>query len=181
MKISRNLLVTAFAIAFIVGGGIYGYSYKNTQSPSAQEPLKTAASEALFQSSFNDLSGKKQPLAQWQGNILVVNLWATWCPPCLAEIPEFIQLQKQYGKQGVQFIGIAIDQQSKVKIYADEVGMNYPVLLGEQEGVDLSRRMGNAQGGLPYTVIVDRKGNILATQLGTLSREKLEGIIRLQL
>ena len=109
---------------------------------------------------------------------MVVNFWATWCPPCLAEIPEFIQLQKQYGKQGVQFIGIAIDQKSKVQAYAQEVGMNYPVLLGDLAGIDLARRIGNAQGGLPYTVILDRSGKIVTTQLGALSHEKLEGIIK---
>jgi len=180
MKISRNLRLGAISIAVIAAAG-YLYFHTNTQSPSARVSLKSAAAEALFQSSFNDLSGTKQPLAQWQGKILVVNLWATWCPPCLAEIPEFIQLQKQYGKQGVQFIGIAIDQPGKVKVYAEEAGMNYPVLLGEQEGIDLSRRMGNTQGGLPYTAIIDRNGNIVATQLGALSKEKLENLIRLQL
>ena len=107
-----------------------------------------------------------------------MNFWATWCPPCIAEIPEFIKFQKKYAKQGVQFIGIAIDQKSKVQTFAADVGMNYPVLLGDLAGIDLARRIGNAQGGLPYTVIVDRKGNIVTTQLGTLSHEKLEGIIK---
>ena len=109
---------------------------------------------------------------------MVVNFWATWCPPCIAEIPEFIKLQKKYGKQGVQFIGIAIDQKSKVQSFAAEVGMNYPVLLGDLAGIDLARRIGNVEGGLPYTVIVERSGKIVTTQLGTLSTDKLEGIIK---
>jgi peroxiredoxin len=78
----------------------------------------------------------------------------------------------------VQFVGIAIDQKSKVQAFAEEKGMNYPVLLGDLAGIDLARRIGNKEGGLPYTVIVDRSGKIVTTQLGTLSREKLEEIVK---
>jgi len=140
--------------------------------------IKPGAAEAISTASFYDLEEKVQPLAQWKGKVLVVNFWATWCPPCRAEIPEFIRFQKQYEKQGVQFIGIAIDQKSKVQDYAKEIGMNYPVLLGDLAGIDLARRIGNSEGGLPYTVIVDRKGQIVTTQLGGISFEKLEKTIQ---
>ena len=178
MNIRRSLIVSAVAIAGIIGGGIYLYAPEITLPASARESSRSVAAEAVFQAKFTDLTGKTQPLAQWQGKVLIVNFWATWCPPCLAEIPVFIQMQKKYGKQGVQFVGIAIDQKNKVQSYADEAGMNYPVLLGDLDGIDLARRTGNAQGGLPYTVVIDRSGNIVATQLGKLSHEKLEGIIK---
>ena len=178
MKISKYILIAVIAIAIIIGGGFYAYSQKTAPSPAAKSSIQPGAAAAVAQASFYDLQEKVQPLAQWQGKVMVVNFWATWCPPCLAEIPEFIQLQKQYGKQGVQFIGIAIDQKSKVQAYAQEVGMNYPVLLGDLAGIDFARRIGNAQGGLPYTVILDRSGKIVTTQLGALSHEKLEGIIK---
>jgi thiol-disulfide isomerase/thioredoxin len=178
MKISKNVFIAAIAVAIIVAGGLYAYSKKSAPSLAAANSILPGAAAAISQASFYDLQEKVQPLAQWQGKVMVVNFWATWCPPCIAEIPEFIKIQKQYGKQGVQFIGIAIDQKSKVQAFAKETGMNYPVLLGDLAGIDLARRIGNAQGGLPYTVIVDRKGNIVTTQLGTLSTEKLEGIIK---
>jgi thiol-disulfide isomerase/thioredoxin len=178
MNIRRSLIISAVAIAGIIGGGIYLYPPETTLPASARESSKSVSAEAVFQAEFTDLTGKTQPLAQWQGKVLIVNFWATWCPPCLAEIPVFIQLQKEYGAQGVQFVGIAIDQKSKVQSYADEAGMNYPVLQGDLDGIDLARRTGNAQGGLPYTVIIDRSGNIVTTQLGKLSHEKLEGIIK---
>ena len=178
MKISKKVLIAAIAVAVIAAGGFYAYSKKTAPSPAATNGILPGAAMAVSQASFYDLQEKVQPLAQWQGKVMVVNFWATWCPPCIAEIPEFIKIQKQYGKQGVQFIGIAIDQKSKVQAFATETGMNYPVLLGDLAGIDLARRIGNAQGGLPYTVIVDRKGNIVTTQLGTLSTEKLEGIIK---
>ena len=170
MKISKQTLITVIAGAIIIAGAFYVFLPN-------KKPL-ISANEAIATASFYDLQEKVQPLAQWKGKVLVVNFWATWCPPCLAEIPEFIHLQKKYEKQGVQFIGIAIDQKSKVQTYAKDVGMNYPVLLGDLAGIDLARRIGNPSGGLPYTVIVDRSGNVVATQLGTLSKEKLEGIIK---
>jgi thiol-disulfide isomerase/thioredoxin len=170
MKISKQTLITVIAAATLVAGALYVFLPE-------KKPV-TSATEAIATARFYDLQEKAQALAQWKGKVMVVNFWATWCPPCLAEIPEFIHLQKQYDKQGVQFIGIAIDQKSKVQAYAKEAGMNYPVLLGDLAGIDLARRTGNPQGGLPYTVIVDRNGIVVATQLGTLSREKLEEIIK---
>lgn len=178
MKITKNLFIAAIAVVIIAAGGFYAYSKKTAPSLETANSLQPGAAAAVSQASFYDLQEKVQPLAQWQGKVMVVNFWATWCPPCIAEIPEFIKLQKLYGKQGVQFIGIAIDQKSKVQTFATAVGMNYPVLLGDLAGIDLARRIGNVQGGLPYTVIVDRNGKIVTTQLGTLSTEKLEGIIK---
>jgi thiol-disulfide isomerase/thioredoxin len=170
MKISKPSLLALITAAIILAGALYIFLPD-------KKPV-TSASDAIATASFYDLQEKVQALAQWKGKVMVVNFWATWCPPCLAEIPEFIHLQKQYEKQGVQFVGIAIDQRSKVQAYAKEVGMNYPVLLGDLAGIDLARRTGNPQGGLPYTVIVDRSGKVVATQLGTLSTEQLEGIIK---
>ena len=112
MKISKQTIITAVAVAIIVAGAFYVFLPNKKPVISANEAIATA--------SFYDLQEKVQPLAQWKGKVLVVNFWATWCPPCLAEIPEFIHLQKQYEKQGVQFIGIAIDQKSKVQAYAKD-------------------------------------------------------------
>jgi thiol-disulfide isomerase/thioredoxin len=165
------LLVLSVAVFFT-------FSPKTSSDTTASDSLQPGAAAAISQASFYDLHEKVQPLAQWQGKVMVVNFWATWCPPCIAEIPEFIKFQKQYAKQGVQFVGIAIDQKSKVQAFAEEKGMNYPVLLGDLAGIDLARRIGNKEGGLPYTVIVDRSGKIVTTQLGTLSREKLEEIVK---
>ena len=175
MKLFTKITIATIAIAIV---GMVAFYFYSTKTPSTAGAIPPGAATAIVQASFYDLDEKVQPLAQWKGKVMVVNFWATWCPPCLVEIPEFIQLQKQYGTQGVQFIGIAIDQKSKVQTYAKQVGMNYPVLLGDLAGIDLARRTGNPQGGLPYTVIVDRNGNIAATQLGTISHEKLEGIIK---
>jgi thiol-disulfide isomerase/thioredoxin len=109
---------------------------------------------------------------------MVVNFWATWCPPCRAEMPEFVKLQTKYKTNGLVFVGIAIDQKDKVIAFADEIGVNYPVLLGELGAVELTRNLGNRLGGLPYTVIVDRSGHIVATEMGELSKARLEPVIK---
>lgn len=165
-------------VPFILAAGVYLFGPKETSSDANINSIAPNANSAIATARFYDLEEKIQALEQWKGKVLVVNFWATWCPPCIAEIPEFIKIQKQYAKQGVQFIGIAIDQKSKVQAFAKETKMNYPVLLGDLAGIDLARRIGNTNGGLPYSVIVDRNGNVAATQLGTLSREKLEEIIK---
>ena len=178
MKFFTQASVVGIVLSILFLAGLYIFTPKTSSTASAVVSMKPGAAEAVATASFYDLEEKVQPLAQWKGKVLVVNFWATWCPPCRAEIPEFIRFQKQYEKQGVQFVGIAIDQKSKVQTYAKEIGMNYPVLLGDLAGIDLARRIGNTEGGLPYTVVVDRKGQIITTQLGTISFEKLDTTIK---
>ena len=129
---------------------------------------------ALFAATLSDLDGKAQNFQQWRGKIIVVNFWATWCPPCRVEIPEFIKLQNEYRDKGVVFVGIALDQTEKVRPFVKEAGINYPILLGGADVMALAQAVGNKNGGLPYTVVVDRVGKIVFKKLGTVSYEQLE-------
>jgi thiol-disulfide isomerase/thioredoxin len=133
----------------------------------------------LMAASLPDMEGKSQALAQWRGKLVVVNFWATWCPPCLEEIPGFVRMQEKFGNQGLQFVGIAIDNPAKVREFAAKYRMNYPVLIGEMDAIELGRMAGNERGGLPFTVIVDRKGRLVGTELGGLNEQKLTAIIQL--
>lgn len=136
------------------------------------------AAEAIMSARLADLEGRPQPLSQWRGKVLVVNFWATWCTPCREEIPGFVRLQEKYRSRGVQFVGIAIDQPEKVQAFAREFGMNYPLLLGGIDMVDLSRQAGNRVGALPFTLVFDRHGHIVGRELGGLKEAKLDGIIQ---
>ena len=131
----------------------------------------------LMAASLPDTEGKSQALGQWRGKVLVVNFWATWCEPCLKEIPEFVRMQDKLGNKGLQFVGIAIDNPVKVREFAAKYRMNYPVLVGEMDAIELARGAGNELGGLPFTVIVDRKGRLIRTELGGLDEQKLTAII----
>lgn len=124
-----------------------------------------------------DVTGQQRNVSEWKGKVLVINFWATWCPPCLEEIPHFIKLQDKYGHQGLQFVGIALEGVDEVLGFANEQGINYPLLVGEQEVIKLAGKFGNRIGGLPYTVILDRKGHISFIKQGPLSRSEAEQVI----
>lgn len=155
--------------------GLAGYFSSQWFRSPGQMPEDAA--QVLLSASLPDLRGDSQPLAQWKGKVLVVNFWATWCPPCLKEIPEFIRMQDQLGEKGVQFVGIAIDDRDKVAEFAARMGINYPLLMGELEGIGLARRAGNRLGGLPFTVVIDRRGATAKVELGVLDEHKLRPIL----
>ena len=105
---------------------------------------------------------------------MVLNFWATWCPPCKREIPDFIDLQTAYGLRGVQIVGIALDEPEKVREFALENGMNYPVLLGSD---DVSMKYGGIEG-IPTTFIIDKSGKIVSKFEGFRSRQLFESEIQ---
>lgn len=178
MKKNLSLILFVLIGLLALGGGYYVYQHNRAQSAPAPATANGDAAATLFKAGFKDLAGIRQPLSKWRGKVLVVNFWATWCPPCRTEIPEFIKLQNKYGAQGLQFVGIAIDETAKVQAYADQMGINYPVLVGDLDAVALSAATGNRLGGLPYTLILDRSGKIVATELGGLSTAKLEAKLK---
>ena len=127
----------------------------------------------LMAASIPDLQGRPRSLGEWQGSVLVVNFWATWCPPCLKEIPEFIRMQEKLGHRGLQFVGIAADQPEKVREFAAKYKINYPVLLAEMDIIEIASRAGNKAGGLPFTVIIDREGKWVRSESGALEEQRL--------
>ncbi|MDQ5888151.1 MAG: hypothetical protein RL210_1581 [Pseudomonadota bacterium] len=132
----------------------------------------------IFNVSLPDLDNKPRKLSDWRGKILVVNFWASWCGPCRDEMPEFMQLQKQYRDKGVQFVGIAADNPQAAADFARKLGINYPVLQGEETALDMMPLAGNSFGGLPYTFITNREGKIVATAPGRISKKRLEAALQ---
>ena len=126
---------------------------------------------------LEDVDGKLRTYTEWNGKILVLNYWATWCPPCREETPGFVELQHKYQDQGVQFVGIAIDDVDKVRDFMDTFGVNYPVLMGNLQSVEISREMGNRLEALPFTVIVDRHGYITKRYMRGLTKQDVEDVI----
>ena len=116
-------------------------------------------------------------IKEWDGKLVLINFWATWCPPCIREIPDLIELQTTYGDQGFQIIGVAIDDEEQVRAFAADVGLNYPSLLAGIDGTGLARRFGNGIGALPYSVFIDRKGEISDTIRGELSKKHAKEIM----
>ena len=167
----RWTLVGVAAAAALAAGVYFGMQRMGTALPPAQ------AGAALAGLALPDPSGKEQRLDQWRGKVVVVNFWATWCAPCREEMPEFIKAQQQHGAQGLQFVGIAVDKADKVDEFAKEIGLNYPTLIGGFGAMELSKSLGNNLMALPFTVVLDRKGDVVHTQLGELKPAKLQSII----
>jgi thiol-disulfide isomerase/thioredoxin len=120
-----------------------------------------------------DLAGTAHSAEEWDGKVVVVNFWATWCKPCLREMPDFIDMQNLYAGQGLQFVGIALDDPAKVRDFVDEMGVDYPIHKAEK----VSIAYGNEFGALPYTVVIDRNGVIADAHRGEVAREKVENMI----
>jgi peroxiredoxin len=127
--------------------------------------------------SLPDLDGRLHHPSEWSGKVLVVNFWATWCPPCRKELPMFVQLQDRYKAAGLQFLGIAIDDPAAVREFLARTPVNFPILVSEDQGVAVAQDYGDSIGALPYTAIVDRSGHIVLTKPGELSRQQAEQTI----
>lgn len=123
----------------------------------------------LWQEALSDERGTRQPFSQWSGYLLVVNFWASWCPPCVEELPELQQLQQLFLNKNVQVLGIAIDKAESVAEFRAKTGVSFPLLLADASGLAWSQRLGNQAGGLPYTLIIDQAGRIQYRHAGRIS------------
>ncbi len=128
---------------------------------------------------LNDLEGKKHNLYDWHGKIIMLNFWATWCGPCQVEIPDFIEYQKRYADQGLQIIGVGLDEVRKLRNYVRTVGINYPVLQADPElQYSLLKQWGNSFGVLPFTVIIAKDGHFVFMQQGVFSQETFDARVK---
>jgi len=170
-KAKQGFLFAAVAMVALAAG-LFLRSSDERVTTTVQAPPAGVMSTSLATT-----DGRKAKLDDWKGKVLVVNFWATWCAPCRKEIPEFVRMQTRLGGEGLQFIGIAIDEMDKVQAYAREVGINYPLLVGEIDAVEVSRAFGNEMGALPFTVIIDRTGQVVRTELGGTTEARLAPIV----
>jgi thiol-disulfide isomerase/thioredoxin len=118
--------------------------------------------------SLSDLAGKSTPIGTWTGKSLVINFWATWCAPCRHEIPLLEGLAGEWGGRGVQVIGIAVDHRIEVASYARQLNIEYPILIGEQDALDVASSLGFDSPVFPFTVFTDSRGELVALYVGEL-------------
>lgn len=166
---SKKALIFACVAVAAIAAGLFARQYL----------VRAEAGQPVAQLDFSlpDLAEHTQSVAQWRGKIVIINFWATWCPPCLQEIPEFIKLQAEYQERGLQFVGIAIEEKQPVQDYLQRVHVNYPVLIGGEGAAMLAQQLGNVINTVPFTVIVNQQGQIVHRQLGELSRQKILEVV----
>jgi len=175
------LLIAVFAIAAVAVNFFYRQQLRH--EPQEQSETGTSAGAVLgqFRPDFTlpDALGLSHEVGEWDGRVLIVNFWASWCKPCAREMPAFVELQRQYAEQGVQFVGIALDTPQQVEAFFDGLGLvpNYPSLIGGTNAIAVAEAYGNSIGILPYTVLVDRTGKIAYAQYGELTRDSAEQMI----
>ncbi len=124
-----------------------------------------------------DREGEMRSIQSWPGKSLIVNFWATWCAPCRREIPLLKQIQDEHAAEGFQVVGIAVDFRDDVLKYADDIGINYPLLIGEQDGLDAIGKFGISAAGFPFTVFTDAQSRIVLTHLGEVTEEEAKVLL----
>ncbi len=180
MSRGARLALLIVALSTMAAGAGYYFGTPRQAAPPPRESPPTADSSArLLALTLPDLDGKPQALSQWKGKVLVVNFWATWCPPCKEEMPEFSRLHKELSSIGVQFVGISIDTANKVTAFSKETPVSYPLLISGLENLDLASDLGNRAKGLPFTVILRPDGSPQQVKLGKFATTELETAIRL--
>lgn len=162
--------ITAFVVIAVLFTAIGIYFGVKRLQPSA--PADTAVA-ALMQISMKDSAGKQRKMSEWQGKVLVLNFWATWCPPCVSEMPELVALQNDFVSKNVQVVGIGIDSPSNIRKFAEKHQITYPLLLGGLEGTELSKQFGNQSGGLPFTLLIGADGSVRKSYMGRLDMEQV--------
>lgn len=142
------------------------------------EPAPPTSKRPPF--AYPDQSGKMRHVKEWDGKVLVINFWATWCAPCRREMPLLVETQRRYAKQGVQVIGVALDDAPTIAAYlrSTDLKINYPLLAGDEAAMDIALQYGNIRATVPYTVVVDRAGRPLYSYDVELTRAVLDRMIK---
>ncbi len=163
----KTSLFVLIAILFTAIGVYFGA--KRLQP----EPPADTAVGALMQLAMKDAGGRTHRISEWKGKTVLLNFWATWCPPCVSEMPELVALQNEMNGKNLQVIGIGIDSPSNIRDFSEKHQITYPLLVGGLEGTELSRQFGNEAGGLPFTVLIAPDGTVRKTYMGRLDMNKV--------
>lgn len=161
------LILAGVGVAAAAAGALSGVVVLQSRSGAAE----------LLAAGFRDLEGRPRRLLEWQGRALLCNFWATWCAPCREEIPLLVAAKQQLALHGTEIIGIGIDHVDKIREFASIFKINYPLLVADATALGVLRMLGNASGGLPYTVALDRSGAIAGRKLGAFTDAELRQVL----
>ncbi|TAL89550.1 MAG: TlpA family protein disulfide reductase [Rhodanobacter sp.] len=167
---STNVILLLAVLAAVLGGIVQ----HRRQAPPEESAESTLVGKPLPALILPDLEGRAHALSDYRGRRLLINFWASWCGPCLKEMPALNQAQEKFGGQGAIVLGIAMDEPTRVRAFLRAHPVSYPILLGRIEPPSTSLQLGDKREILPFSVLVDAAGRIIATHAGVLSRPQLE-------
>jgi thiol-disulfide isomerase/thioredoxin len=142
-----------------------------------QPEAELTVPSTLPEFSLRDRDGQVRSITSWTGKSMIVNFWATWCAPCRREIPLLKQLQEQQAAAGFQVVGVAVDERDEVLGYAEQIGINYPLLIGEEDGLDAVMKFGQGSPGFPFTAFTDQQHRIVAFHQGELTKPQADMLV----
>lgn len=161
----RRLVGAVAAVATLAGVGLAWYEKKGDPDASA--------SAGLWKLSFETPGGATLPMRSFAGRPLLVNFWATWCPPCIEEFPLLDRFYAENVGNGWQVLGLAVDQRAAVEAFLRHAPVRFPIGMAGMAGIELSRTMGNLAGGLPFTLVFGSGGQLLHRKMGRVSSDDL--------
>ena len=167
----RLLLAGTGLTAAAVGAAV---AWRRPGQPAAP----SAVAEAFWRRRFATVDGAELDVARWRGKPLLVNFWATWCPPCVKELPEINQFYNEARARGWQVLGLAVDQPAPVKAFLLKTPLDFPIALAGAEGLGLVRELGNPAGGLPFSLVFDDSGAISWRRLGVTRLDELRTLAK---
>ena len=171
----RVLLMGAALAAGITGAGVAWWR-EQRQASERDSPSSTGDAQmlaAFWALEFATPSGKNLALSSLKGKPLLINFWATWCPPCVEELPLIDSFYQANLKKGWQVLGLAVDQLSAVNTFLGKMPISFPIALAGSGGIDLSKSLGNVSGGLPFTVVLNTDGRVAQRKIGRISPQDL--------
>jgi len=176
----KQLKMPLFYLALMmsIGFAIF-YFFLNPQTQIVSKtPTPTSSTQALFTANFPDEYGQPQALNQYEGKVIVLNFWASWCEPCREEMPELSELHTANKDKNVVVLGMAIEDVAGVNDFLKETKVSYPLFAADVQGMDIAASLGNNKGVLPYTVIIKADGSIAKTYFGRITKPLLEQTLK---
>jgi peroxiredoxin len=173
----KNKVIIAVVAAALIAGVVVARFINTENNTVATVSTSGSVPTEMVEFSLPDTDGKVHNINEWRGKIVVLNFWATWCPPCRAEVPLFVDTQEKFRKDGLVIVGVAIDKKQDVANFVDSYFINYPVLVSEQDNTELMARYGNRIATLPYSVVMDRKGKVIETHAGAYKKDQLYSVL----
>jgi thiol-disulfide isomerase/thioredoxin len=161
----------------LVPAGVASAPHPSDNSAPEEAMLHPVVPARLPDFSLQDLTGRSTPISAWRGKSLVINFWATWCAPCRREIPLLKSLAAEWAARDLMVVGIAVDHRDKVQDFAGQFKIDYPVLVGDQDALDVAAKFGMDSPAFPFTVFTDRRGEVVALFIGELHRPQVDFIL----